>query len=119
MSVSLAKLQKQAYATACARGLWPDTGMRREVGAEGPVWREAFEFVSALRDYVAHRDTWEHVTEELADVVIAAASTAEHLGIDLEAAVAEKLAINAERVSTQSVLIETWAEQREEGEKHR
>ena len=100
MPVSLGELQKQAYAIACARGLWPDTGMRREVGAEGPVWRETFEFVGALRDYVVRRDTWEHVTEELADVVIAAASTAEHLGIDLEAAVAEKMARNAERVPT-------------------
>ena len=63
MPVSLAELQKQAYAIACARGLWPDTGLRREVGAEGPVWRETFEFVGALRDYVVRRDTWEHVTE--------------------------------------------------------
>ena len=98
--ITLAELQRQAYAIACARGLWPDTGMRKEVGAEHAVWRETFEFVGALRDYVVRRDTWEHVTEEIADVVIAAASTAEHLGIDLEAAVAEKMARNRERVPT-------------------
>jgi NTP pyrophosphatase (non-canonical NTP hydrolase) len=62
---------------------------------DGPLWQvlkvveEAGEFVKAYRKWAGKaRATgpWEDVEAELADVVLAAYTTAEELGIDLDAA---------------------------------
>lgn len=88
----------EAYEIALARNQWPERGLRREVGAEAPVWEEVLELRTALQAYLYERGPWEHVVEELADVMIACGSVGRHLGIDLEAAVRAGLDKNRERV---------------------
>lgn len=97
--MTINELADEAYDIALARGQWPtNRGLRPEVGAELPVWEEVREFTDALQAHVYERGPREAVEEELADVVIAAASTARHLGIDLTAAVQRGLQKNRERV---------------------
>ena len=110
--ITLNTLRDEIYNDAVAHGLWEETD---DFGAEDPeepdeakrradaefckqydaVQKLLFESDEALCA-VEDRD-WEHVQEEIADVVIQAFSTAGYLGIDIDAAIRRKMAINKER----------------------
>lgn len=117
--MTIDELAAEAYDVAVARGQWRTRGLRPEIGAEGPVWEEVREFTDALRAHVYERAPREHVEDELADVVIAAASTARHLGIDLEAAVRRKLERNRERArrEVEQEIVDTYLDAKEPGRK--
>lgn len=111
-TLSLNTMRDEIYNDAVAHGLWEETD---DFGAEDPeepdeakrradaefckqydaVQKLLFESDEALCA-VEDRD-WEHVQEEIADVVIQAFSTAGYLGIDIDAAIRRKMAINKER----------------------
>lgn len=94
-SVSLNELRDEIYEDAVAHGLWEwaDTYENRpDLQSECAqlVWNEALELDEAYK-------TTESYIEELADIVIVCMSIAGKLGIDIDAAVRKKMAINKER----------------------
>ena len=111
-TLSLNTLRDEIYNDAVAHGLWEDVDkdarelseeeehsererwytFHRRVYATKLVFFEADELLSA-----AEEENWDNLQEELADVVIQAFSTAGHLGIDIDAAIKRKMAINKER----------------------
>lgn len=90
--MTLREIQNQAHATAIQKG-WYDRDrpplellmlVTTEVAEAAEEWRKA------PLDKLA-------LAEELADIVIRVADAAGHWGVDLEAAVVEKMARNLER----------------------
>lgn len=101
--ITLSSLQQEAYRVAVARGQWP-RGCRATVAvpsvlatvARRAIGEETTELTAALSRLGASGSR-DPVADELADVVIVAASIAEALGVDLEQAVAAKMRRNEER----------------------
>lgn len=101
--LDLSPLQAQLRAFAQARGWQPHHTPRNlllalvgEVGelAEILQWRSDAELAALAQDDPAE---WEHLGEELADVQIYLARLADVLGVDMAAAVADKLDKNARK----------------------
>lgn len=101
--LDLSPLQAQLRAFAQARGWQPHHTPRNlllalvgEVGelAEILQWRSDAELAALAQDNPAE---WVHLGEELADVQIYLARLADVLGVDMAAAVADKLDKNARK----------------------
>ena len=101
--LDLTPLQAQLRAFAQARGWEPHHTPRNlllalvgEVGelAEILQWRSDAELATLAQDTP---DAWTHLGEELADVQIYLARLADVLGVDMAAAVADKLDKNARK----------------------
>lgn len=88
--MTITELVREAHETAKAKG-FHDNGLDfpRFIALAHSELSEALE---------AHRnDNYEHIAEELADVVIRVADTAGAMGIDLEHAIIVKMAFNRHR----------------------
>ena len=91
---NLNELRDEIYKDAVAHGLWncvshlDDEEARLASGHA--IWRKVLELI-------AEYERPGHYAEELADVIITALSAAGYLGIDIDKAVREKMAINKER----------------------
>ena len=105
--LTLSVLQRDAYDIAVARGQWPrDCRAPAAVPsmlamlARRAIGEETTELTAALSRLGAS-GSLDPVADELADVVIVAASIAEALGVDLEQAVAHKMRRNEERAQAE------------------
>lgn len=83
----LNKLRNSVYSDAVDHGLWDD---ECRLDAAHRIRDEVEELIDAVGDL-------DHYTEELADVIIMALSTAGYLDIDIHGAVMQKMSINAVR----------------------
>lgn len=95
----LRDLQRAAHRIAVRRGQW-EGGESLRLACDA-ISEEVSELVEAV-DRVATGGTaeaWDALVDELADVVIACASAAEELGVDLGTAVWTKLARNRRRAA--------------------
>lgn len=118
--MELKELQLDAYTQAVERGLYKDSPTKNKL-----LWHIREEATEAVRAWQRYRDVKTHyecnsrtitdcmptnfdcsrckqrrnegVNQELADVIIMTLSACEHLGIDIEAAIKEKMAYNAIR----------------------
>lgn len=102
-TLSLNTLRDAIYQDAVAHGLWEGTyNLETAVTSIG---EEAIELVEAAIYAEENRDedgglineNWMHFVEELADVVISGFSVAGKLGIDIDAAIRNKMAVNKTR----------------------
>lgn len=99
MPINLKTLQIEAHRIAVERKQWHQTtSLPAIVKALNHLQNEASEALCAWREWYNNDapDTG-HIAEELADVVICAASVAHELGIDLSSAVKRKMAYNQAR----------------------
>ena len=113
MQTDLNALRDAIYTDAVAHGLWENTDRFAEMFAEDETdererkvqeefarWHESAKFVffegdemlTAVEDY-----DYVSATEELADTIIMCLSAAGYLGIDIDAAVRQKMEINKGR----------------------
>lgn len=117
--MTIEELQKAVYAQAVSRGLY-----KENPGPNNLLWHIREEAAEAVRAWKKYKDFKVHygctgsighcvnnnfncpacpcrsnegVTQELADVIIMTLSACEHMGIDIEAAIQEKMAYNAIR----------------------
>lgn len=95
--MDLNNLRDEIYADAVAHGLWEDEdGVDWFRECHSMIECEVDELYDAIEDRVnGYGD--EHFIEELADVIIMSLSVAGYLGIDIDAAVKEKMEINKGR----------------------
>ena len=112
-TLSLNTLRDAIYQDAAEHGLWEESDRLAKEAAEDDdltgeksfiekffKWHEAAqliffegdEMLTAVEEY-----NWDSATEELADVVIMAMSAAGYLGIDIDAAIRNKMAVNKNR----------------------
>ena len=96
-TLSLNTLRDAIYQDAVGHGLWEDEdGIDWYQESHSMIECEVDELYDAIEDRVnCHGD--EHFAEELADVIIMSMSVAGKLGIDIDAAIKRKMAINKER----------------------
>lgn len=92
----------KAHEMAVDKGFWPTWNTRepelREATAIGLIHTEVSELMEAHRAVIVDREEHElGMAEEMADVIIRVCDVAGHFGIDLDTAVAEKMAYNATR----------------------
>lgn len=104
--MTLAEIQREAWANAQAKGFHDEDESPpspiRQIAWMGLICSEAAEGIECIRRDEPHfhyRDDAkpEGLASELADIVIRVCDTAGALGIDLQRAVAEKLAYNRAR----------------------
>ena len=111
-TLSLNTLRDAIYQDAVEHGLWEDVEKdavelsEEEPPSERERWYSFHRRVYAIKEVysecdealtAAEEEDWENLQEELADIVIQVFSTAGYLGIDIDAAIRNKMAVNKKR----------------------
>ena len=94
---SITELRDAVYEDANEHGLWDDLKKRANLSVEYIRHEAGMRIGEEVQELLDAANDPTHFAEELADVVIMALSTAGLLGIDIEKAVLDKMAMNKKR----------------------